>query len=291
MEALADAILAIDVGNTTVRFGLFAEGDEEPRGTWEITTPAHLTPDEARLLVAEGFCGCAPDAASPMALVHADAALPAHAILSCVVPSLTAPIERALERVCAGRPRTVGPGLKTGLKMRYDDPAEVGPDRIADSVAARASYGVPVVVVDLGTTTNIEVIDAQGAFAGGIIAPGLALGARSLSEAAARLPELDLAAPARVIGKSTREAMRAGVVFGEVARIDGLLTMVEGELAGEGVIDSDPAPVPTVVVTGEHAAEVAQLLKHEACVDTTLALRGLAQLSRLNAPRRRVSGA
>lgn len=293
MEELADAILALDVGNTTVRFGLFANGDAESRGTWEITTPAHLTVDEARLLVAEGFCGCMPGAgdASPMALVHASASLPVCAILSCVVPNLTAPIERALLLMCAGRSRTVGPGLKTGLKMRYDDPAEVGPDRIADSVAARASYGTPVIVVDLGTTTNIEVVDAQGAFAGGIIAPGLALGARSLSEAAARLPVLDLAAPSCVIGKSTREAMRAGVVFGEVARIDGLLAMVEEELAHEvdsGVgTDGKDAPAPTVVVTGEHAAEVARLLQHEAKVDTTLTLRGLAQLSRLNAPRKR----
>lgn len=291
MEELADAILALDVGNTTVRFGLFTDGDAEPRGTWEVTTPARLTVDEARLLVAEGFCGCmaGTGAASPMALVHAASALPVQAILSCVVPNLTAAIEHALALMCAGRPRTVGPGLKTGLRMRYDDPAEVGPDRIADSVAARASYGAPVIVVDLGTTTNIEVVDAQGAFAGGIIAPGLALGARSLSEAAARLPVLDLAAPSRVIGKSTREAMRAGVVFGEVARIDGLLAMVEEELAGEvpANADGEPAPAPTVVVTGEHAAEVARLLHHEARIDGTLTLRGLAQLSRLNAPRKR----
>ncbi len=289
MEELADAILALDVGNTTVRFGLFTDGDAEPRGTWEITTPARLTVDEARLLVAEGFCGCmrGAGATSPMALVHAGTALPVSAILSCVVPGLTAAIECALALMCTGRSRTVGPGLKTGLKMRYDDPAEVGPDRIADSVAARASHGAPVIVVDLGTTTNIEVIDAQGAFAGGIIAPGLALGARSLSEAAARLPVLDLAAPSRVIGKSTREAMRAGVVFGEAARIDGLLAMVEEELAHEASSAAEGVPVPTVVITGEHAAEVARLLNHEALVDETLTLRGLAQLSRLNAPRKR----
>ena len=162
----------------------------------------------------------------------------------------------------------VGPGLKTGLKMRYDDPSEVGADRVADVVAARAEYGAPAVVVDLGTTTNFEVLDADGAFAGGIIAPGLALGARSLSEAAARLPMIELRAPASVIGRNTRAAMQSGVVLGEVARIDGLLDAVMGELG---------ADVP-VVMTGDGAGAMAALLRHEATVDDTLTLRGLWHL-------------
>ena len=106
---------------------------------------------------------------------------------------------------------TVGPGLKTGMPVHYDDPAEIGPDRIADAVAARAVYGSPCIVIDLGTTTNIEVIDARGTFVGGVIAPGLALGARSLSAAAARLPQVEPSAPTHVIGRNTREAMRSGV--------------------------------------------------------------------------------
>lgn len=329
MDELSGAILALDMGNTTARFGLFAGDESEPRGTWELTAPEHLTVDEARLMVAQGICGCLGQGMAPMALVAA-APLPVRAILSCVVPSLAAPLEAALARMCAARPRVVGPGLKTGLKMRYDDPAEVGPDRIADAVAARAAYGAPAIVVDLGTTTNIEVVDAAGDFAGGIIAPGLDLGARSLSAAAARLPEFDLAEPVRVIGKSTREAMRSGVVLGEAARIDGLLAMIEAELAegargkrgsatnrgtkacaaatngpaaraaeanssaapnngthGTEVVGSDPADrakAPAIVVTGDHATEVAALLTHKAAVDETLTLRGLAQLHRLNEP-------
>ncbi|WP_270575509.1 type III pantothenate kinase, partial [Candidatus Collinsella stercoripullorum] len=113
-------------------------------------------------------------------------------ILSCVVPALTDIWRRALRSFGGARPLVVGPGLRTGVRMRYDDPSEVGPDRIADVVAARARWGAPAVVVDLGTTTNFEVVDAEGAFAGGIIAPGIALGARSLSEAAARLPAIEL---------------------------------------------------------------------------------------------------
>ena len=139
---------------------------------------------------------------------------PRAAVLSCVVPALERPWKAALFRTCTGRVLTVGPGLKTGMPVRYDDPAEIGPDRIADAVAARAVYGSPCIVIDLGTTTNIEVIDARGTFVGGVIAPGLALGARSLSAAAARLPQVEPSAPTHVIGRNTREAMRSGVVSG-----------------------------------------------------------------------------
>lgn len=327
MKQLVNPILAIDVGNTATRFGLFTADDlevSEPYGTWEVTTPGHLTTDEARMFIADGFCGASGATVSPASVVHAPERLSAGCIISCVVPTLTDSIQQAAGQLFSQRPRTVGPGLKTGLKMRYDDPAEVGPDRIADAVAARDTYGAPSVVVDLGTTTNIEVIDDKGAFAGGLIAPGLALGARSLSAAAARLPQLDLRAPAHVIGRSTREAMRAGVVLGEAARIDGLLTMVEAEL---GVLPASTTPAVSdrlaastgartcsrncacrprsdadrrsdapcmsntsalpIVITGEHASSMATLLKHSVRVDDTLTLRGLALLWRNNcaAPR------
>ena len=162
---------------------------------------------------------------------------------------------------------------------------EIGPDRIADAVAARAVYGSPCIVIDLGTTTNIEVIDARGTFVGGVIAPGLALGARSLSAAAARLPQVEPSAPTHVIGRNTREAMRSGVVLGEVARIDGMLDMVLAEMrttkaAGEG-------DVP-IVITGDDAEALAALVGHSLTVDDALTLRGLAELYRINQKPRRV---
>ncbi|OUP38696.1 type III pantothenate kinase [Olsenella sp. An188] len=250
-------VLAVDVGNTTTRLGLFAGG--ELVGTWELTTPERLTADEARAQVAQ-------------ALSMMGSGVPEDAILACVVPSLTDVWRRALAASCPGRAYVVGPGLRTGLRMRYDDPSEVGADRVADVVAARERYGAPVVVVDLGTTTNFEVVDADGAFAGGIIAPGVALGARSLAAAAARLPVIELRAPGSVVGRNTRAAMQSGVVLGEVARIDGLLDMIASELGGQAA----------VVLTGEGAASMAALLRHEACVDDTLTLRGLWQLWRAN---------
>ena len=261
------SVLAVDVGNTVTRLGLFADG--ALASTWEATTPERLTADEARQVV-EGFL----DARTRQAARAGEEGplRPADAILSCVVPDLEGVWAAALGAECGRRPLVVGPGLKTGVRMRYDDPAEVGADRIADVVAARADYEPPLAVVDLGTTTNIAVIDAEGTFVGGIIAPGLALGAASLARAAARLPMIEIAAPASAIGTSTRAAMRSGVVLGEVARIDGLLDLVAEELGDE----------PGVVVTGADAAAMAALLKHGARADDTLTLRGLHLLYRMN---------
>lgn len=249
--SIASCLLAVDVGNTVTKFGVFVE-DGGLAGTWEVTTSERCTPDEAWAQAAR-------------AIDMLGAPEPTSAILSCVVPSLAEVWRSALGKLCGTRACVVGPGLKTGIRMRYDDPSEVGSDRVADAVAARETYGAPVVVVDLGTTTNIEVVDESGAFAGGIIAPGVALGARSLTAAAARLPMIELRAPERVIGRSTRSAMQSGVVLGEAARIDGLLDAVMDEL-GAG------APV---VITGDGAAQVAALISHDAVVDETLTLRGL----------------
>ena len=246
----ASCLLAVDVGNTVTKFGVFAA--DELAGTWEVTPSERCTADEAW---AQAAC----------AIDMLGAPEPASAILSCVVPSLAEVWRSALGKLCGARPYVVGPGLKTGIRMRYDDPSEVGSDRVADAVAARETYGAPVVVVDLGTTTNIEVVDESGAFAGGIIAPGVALGARSLTAAAARLPMIELRAPERVIGRSTRSAMQSGVVLGEAARIGGLLDAVMDELGTD-------APV---VITGDGAAQVAALISHDAVVDETLTLRGL----------------
>ena len=157
-------ILTVDVGNTFIRFGLFAEdsaaAQECPLATCEITTPSSITADEARMRLVQVMAALAADAGMPGALVSTAA------VLSCVVPALERPWKAALSRTCTGRVLTVGPGLKTGMPVHYDDPAEIGPDRIADAVAARAVYGSPCIVIDLGTTTNIEVIDAHGTFVG-----------------------------------------------------------------------------------------------------------------------------
>ena len=282
-------ILTVDVGNTFIRFGLFAEdsaaAQECPLATCEITTPSSITADEARMRLMQVMGALAADAGVPGVLA------PAAAVLSCVVPALERPWKAALSRTCTGRVLTVGPGLKTGIPVHYDDPAEgkervekaivaeIGPDRIADAVAARAVYGSPCIVIDLGTTTNIEVIDVHGTFVGGVIAPGLALGARSLSAAAARLPQVEPSAPTHVIGRNTREAMRSGVVLGEVARIDGMLDMVLAEMRATKAAGEGDVPI---VITGDDAEALAALVGHSLTVDDALTLRGLAELYRIN---------
>lgn len=253
-ENSSKSVLAVNVGNGLTRFGTFAAG--ELVGTWEASTPAHVTRDEARAqartVLAELCCGDVPDGA----------------ILSCVVPSHTDAWTDALSDVAASRALVVGPGLKSGVRMRQDDPAGVGSDRVANVAGAMGLLGAPAIVVSLGTTTNVEVVDDQGSYLGGAIAPGLTLGVRALATAAARLPVVELRAPASVIGRNTHDAMQAGVVLGEVARIDGLVDAVEAELGYS---------LP-VVVTGHHAEVIAGLMRHDAVVDEALALRGLARI-------------
>jgi type III pantothenate kinase len=308
------SILAVDVGNTVTRYGLFDGACLV--ATWDIATRDSLTADEARLtlhgffdalfagqgLVAleaktggaekdgPGLCGSpGPNddgvAGNPGPYGGpgpygtpgpndgaADIPGPSDGIISCVVPSLLGVYVAALESAFGRRPLVVGPGLKTGLKMHYNDPAEVGSDRIADMIAARESYRCPLAIVDLGTATNITVLDANGVYIGGLIAPGLALSAKALSHAAARLPTVEIGLPASVIGKNTHDAMQAGFVLGETARIDGLIEMIWDEIGEEG----------EVIVTGMDAGAVAEVLAHDVHVDDTLTLRGLGLLYELN---------
>lgn len=258
--ARACGVVAVDVGNTVTSVGVFATGaqaHDDPVLRWDLSTPRSLTADEAFLTLA-----------SLPGVGEGEGRAVGASILSCVVPTHAQAWQGALARLSATRPLVVGPGLRTGLKMRYRDPAEIGPDRIADAVATRERYELPAVAIDFGTTVNMEVIGRDGTFLGGLIAPGIALGARSLSEWAARLPLIRLEVPREVIGRSTREAMLSGVVLGEAARLDGLIDLICKEL-GERA---------TVVMTGERAAQMAALVSHEATVDATLTLRGLHQL-------------
>lgn len=255
--------LAIDVGNTLTRFGLF-EGDELA-STWCATTHPVITVDEAHTMLREFFL--IRGFSSPSHEVSIE-----RAIVSSVVPSITDAWIQAAHAVSASRPLVVGPGLKTGLKMRFDDPGEVGSDRIADMVAAKELFGFPLIVVDFGTTTNFEVLDEGGAFAGGIIAPGLRLSLSALSSAAARLSMVEMKAPASIVGTNTRTAIQSGAVMGEVARIDGLIDMIWQEMGCAG----------GVVMSGDDASALAALCSHEAQVEPDLTLLGLGMLERLN---------
>jgi type III pantothenate kinase len=253
-------ILAVDVGNTHTVIGLFNE--EGLGGHWRVSSNPALTADEIRvkvdgLLAADGYSWAGID----------------HVVLCSVVPRLTSAYEEIAERVCGRTPMVVGPGLSTGMPIRYDNPHEVGADRIVNGVAAYEAHGGPVVVVDFGTATTIDVIDAGGAYLGGAIAPGVETSAEALFTKAARLSKVDLEPPSKVIGTNTRESVQAGLLLGEAAMVDGLVRRVWAELGTE----------TPVVATGGLAESMAPLCETISAVDTDLTLRGLMIIYRRNA--------
>jgi len=253
-------ILAIDVGNTQTVLGLFET--DVLGGHWRIATDAALTADELRikiggLLASEG-------------LAWSDIS---HLVVSSVVPRLTEAYEEVSRRATGFAPMTVGPGIRTGMPIRYDDPREVGADRIVNGIAAFDALGGPVIVVDFGTATTIDVIDGDGAYLGGAIAPGVETSAEALFSKAARLSKVDLEDPGTVIGKNTRQSVQAGLLLGEAAMVDGLVRRTWTELGTE----------TPVVATGGLAERMAPLCETITHVDMDLTLKGLMIVYRRNA--------
>ena len=247
-------ILAVDVGNTQTVLGLI-EGDAIA-ARWRVSTEPDRTADELHLKVV-GLLSL-----SDQTLAGLD-----RVVIASVVPSLTTAWEELAEQTTGRRPMVVGPGLKTGLQIRYDNPAEVGADRIVNAIAAAEALGAPVIVVDFGTATTLDVVAADGAYIGGCIAPGVETSAEALFRRAARLASVDLEPPVRVIGSNTKAAVQAGLILGEATMVDGLVTRIREELG-----DSD---VP-VIATGGLAESMSPLCATIGSVDTDLTLRGLA---------------
>lgn len=269
-------VLAIDIRNTRTRIGLAEDGRLVSQ--WAVPTDPDETADGAVACVlgffdalARGLAPIEPEAPCAIELPEG-APLADGAIIASVIPALTGIWADAARRLTDARPLTVGPGLKTGLKMNFSDPTAVGADRVAEMVGAKSSYGAPTLVIDLGTSTTFELLDEAGAFRGGIIAPGMGLGAQALARGAAQLAAVELKAPKSLLGRTTAEAMQAGIVMGEVARIDGLIDMIW----------ADCGYTTPVVLVGQHAEAVAALMTHVVTVDQTLALRGLLELYTIN---------
>ena len=255
-------LLTVDIGNTQTAIGLFDGGELCSR--WSFTTRSTDTADEVHLNLAGQF-----------SLSKHDLGEVEDVVIASVVPPLTGCWEEVARRVSGKDPIVVGPGIETGLAMHYDNPAEVGADRVADALGAIELEGAPVIVVDLGTATNIEVVDESGAFRGGIIAPGLGTSAQDLASHAARLPMVDLSFPAHVVGTNTNDAMRSGLMWGEVARIDGLVNFIFGELGYR-------APV---IATGGYANVMAERSSVVTRHEPNLTLRGLRIIYERNTSR------
>ena len=254
-------ILAVDVGNTQTVLGLLDGGQLD--GHWRLSTDALMTADELRIKIG-GL------------LVAEDRSWKdiERVIVASVVPNLTVAYEEVASRVTGVAPLVVGPGLKTGMQIRYDNPHEVGADRIVNGVAAYRIFGGPVVVVDFGTATTIDVIAEDGAYMGGAIAPGVETSADALFSRAARLSKVDLEPPEHVIGTNTRASLQAGLLLGAGAMVDGLVRRVWDELG----------TTTRVVATGGLAERMAPLCETVDDVDPDLTLKGLGLIYELNVP-------
>ncbi len=252
-------ILGIDVGNTHTVLGLIE--DRTIVGRWRIATNPTLTADELRVTIG-GLLAMEGHAWSEVERI----------VLSSVVPALTVRYEEVAQRLTGERAMVIGPGIKTGMPIRYDNPHEVGADRIVNGVAAYAEHGGPVIVVDFGTATTLDVIDAEGAYLGGAIAPGVETSAEALFSRAARIAKVDLEPPSRVIGTNTRASVQAGLLLGEAAMVDGLVRRAWEELGGPCL----------VVATGGLARRMAPLCETIEVVDEDLTVKGLILIHERN---------
>src|SRR6186997_240063 len=209
------ALLAIDVGNTQTVFGLF-EG-EELRDNWRVATDRNRSGDELGALYGS-FVDL--DAVDGIALASS-------------VPQLHRSYENFAKEYVKAELLEIGPGVRTGVPIRYDDPREVGPDRIANAVAAVERYGPPAIVVDFGTSTNFDVVSPAGEYVGGVLAPGIEVSMDALFTRAARLVKVDYAAPESVIGKTTVAGLQSGLVYGFAGQVDGIVGRIRGELGAD----------------------------------------------------------
>ena len=245
-------LLVIDVGNTNMVLGVYK--DTELLGHWRISTDRQRTTDEYGVLIRELFYLNDLRADDINAI-----------IISSVVPPVVPTLERMCQRYFGLSPLLIGPGVKTGMDIRYDNPREVGADRIVNAVAAYEKYGGPVIIVDFGTATTFCAVDAKGVYLGGSICPGIGISTEALVQRTAKLPRIELKRTDSVICRNTIESMQAGVFYGFVGQVEGIVSRMRRELDMSA----------RVVATGGLAVVIAPATKAIDVVEPMLTLEGL----------------
>ncbi|OQY20350.1 MAG: pantothenate kinase [Desulfobacteraceae bacterium 4572_35.1] len=252
-------LLVVDVGNTNMVLGLFT--DDVLQHSWRIRTDYSRTDDEYAMLINDlmNF--------SSIQLNNIDAV-----IISCVVPPVLDALRRMTVKYFATEPYIVSSDMNTGMDVQYDNPAEVGADRIVNAVAAYQRFKCSLLVVDFGTATTFDYINGDGDYCGGAIAPGLGISADALHAQASKLPRVEIIAPPVVVAKNTVNSMQAGLLYGYAGLVDGIVKRMKREVGGN----------PVVVATGGLAEQIAQASESIDEIDPLLTLKGLLYLYKLN---------
>lgn len=248
-------ILAIDVGNTNIVLGLIREGSIEKIYRFHTNTQETDTEYAIKFSQLLEMLGVKPGELEGC-------------IISSVVPQVTEVLKSALLGLTGAEPMVVGPGMKTGLNVRIDDPATLGADLAVGSIAALEYYGGPAIVIDLGTATTITLVDESRSFRGGAILPGIKISYGALTSGTSLLPQISIIPPKKVVATNTVDCMRSGAVYGTAAMIDGMIERMEEEFGKKCVI----------VATGGLASSVIPYCRHEIVCDDDLLLKGLWQL-------------
>lgn len=245
-------IVVIDIGNTNIVLGVYQ--GEQLLHHFRINTNRQATPDEYGVMVHNLF------QMSNIVIDHIQGI-----IISSVVPPIMNTLEEMCRKYLHHTPMIVGPGIRTGLNLRYENPREVGADRIVNAVAAVAKYGGPVIVVDFGTATTFDCIDSKGDYLGGAIVPGIGISTEALYQKASKLPNIELEKPKKVIGRNTVHAMQSGIIYGYAGQVDGIVKRIHAEM---GVIGK-------VVATGGLAELISSETETVDEVNPMLTLEGL----------------